>query len=81
MHEGPEVRGRSGLVEIGVFQHDLRRLAAELEQNWLELARRFLGDDAPHVGRAREIDAANARIGDERVDDVGGPLARGGKRR
>ena len=44
MHEGPEVGGRSRLVEIGIVEHDERRLAPELEQHRLEVLRRLLGD-------------------------------------
>ena len=46
MHEGPEVGGRRRLVEVGVVEHHERRLAAELEQDRLEVLRRLLGDDS-----------------------------------
>ena len=40
-------------VEVGVLQHDHRRLAAELEQHALEVAAGVLGDDAPDLAWSR----------------------------
>ena len=40
VHEGAEGGGVDRLVEVGVVEHDQRRLAAELEQHRLQMARR-----------------------------------------
>ena len=45
-----------GLVEVGVVEHDVRRLAAELERDGLEVARRQLVDLAAGLGAAGEAD-------------------------
>ena len=77
VHEGAEGGGLDRLVEIGVVEHDQRRLAAELEQHRLEVAAARLGDDAADPGRAGEVDAPHGRMGDQRLDDLGGdPRAR-----
>ncbi len=61
VHEGPEGGGLDRLVEIGVLQHDQRRLAAQLQQAGLEVGGGPLGDDAAHRGRAGEVDARRRR--------------------
>ena len=68
VHEGAE-RGRvHRFVEVGVVEHDQRRLAAELEQHRLQIFRRDLGDDPADVGRAGEIDAPDRGMVDQRLD-------------
>ncbi len=86
VHEGAERGGLDRLVEIGVVQHDQRRLAAQFEQAGLQMLGRALGDDPADRGRSGEVDAAHRgmidqradhraricrRIGDE-IDDAGG---------
>ena len=78
VHEGAESRGGDRFVEVGVVEHDQRRLAAEFEQRRLEMARRQLGDLPPDAGRAGEVDPPHRRVGDQRLDDarsVGGRVA------
>ena len=72
VHERAERRGLHRLVEIGVLEHDQRRLAAELEQHGLEMLGGAPGDDPPDGGRAGEIDPAHGRMVDQRADDLGG---------
>ena len=69
-------------VEVGVVEHDVGRLAAELERDLLHRARRELHDAPPDFGRAGERDLVDERVlrellaraaagtGDE-VDDAG----------
>ena len=40
-------------VDVGIVEHDQRRLAAELEQDRLEIARRGLGDDPADPASSR----------------------------
>ena len=67
--KAPKAAAFDRLVEIGVVEHDERRLAAELQQHRLQMARRDFGDEPPDARRAGEIDAANGRMGDQRLDD------------
>ena len=46
IHEGAEGGGLHRFVEVGVVEHDQRRLAAKFEQRRLQMASRDLGDDA-----------------------------------
>ena len=48
-------RDRAGdrLVEVGVVEHDERRVAAELERDLLEPRRALRHEDLPDLGRAR----------------------------
>ena len=71
VHEGAESGGGDRRVDVGVVEHDQRRLAAELEQRGLEVAAGDLGDDPADAGRAGEVDAADGRLGDQRLDDRG----------
>ena len=78
VHERAEARGVGGGVEVGVGEHDLRRLAAELEQAALEVLGALRGDDPPDARGAGEVHAPHRRVGDQLVDDVGRVLgARG----
>ena len=69
--EGAEGGGVDRLVDVGVVEDDQRRLAAQLEQHRLQVARRGLGDDAADARGAGEVDAAHLRVGDQRLDDLG----------
>ena len=68
----PKLAAATARVEVGVPQHDDRRLAAELEQHALEVAAGLLGDDPADLGRPGEVDPPGGRVGDQLVDDVGG---------
>ncbi len=68
VHEGTEGRGSDRCVDIGVVEHDHRRLAAEFEQDRLEIFRRDLRDDAADPRRAGEVDAAHGGMADQRLD-------------
>ena len=70
VHEGAEHRGIDRAVDVGVVEHDQRRLAAELEQHRLEVAAGQLGDDPADLGRAGEVDAPDRRMRDQRLDDL-----------
>ncbi|ABA49037.1 hypothetical protein BURPS1710b_1050 [Burkholderia pseudomallei 1710b] len=72
IRERAERSRRDGRVEIGVVEHDERRLAAELEHGGLQMPRAALGDDPAHPRRAREVHAAHGRVRDHRVDDGAG---------
>ena len=69
VHEGAEGGGLHGLAEIGVVEHDERRLAAEFEEDRLQMTRRRLRDGATDPRRPREIDAPDGRMGDQGIDD------------
>ena len=71
MEERAEARRRGGAVEVGVAEHDHRRLAAELEQHALELPAGLLGDDPSDPGRAGEVDPPRGRMRDQFVDHLG----------
>src|SRR5262249_23666199 len=49
-------------VEIGVREHDRRRLAAELERNSLQIAGGRLDDQLADLGRAGEGDLIDVRM-------------------
>ena len=66
----PNTVGVDRLVEIGVVQHDQRRLAAELEQHRLQVLRRALRDDLADARRAGEVDAPHRRVRDQRLGDL-----------
>ena len=68
--ERAEHRGVDRRVEVGVVEHDQRRLAAEFEQHRLQMFARGLGDDLADAGRAGEVDAPDGRMGDQRLDDL-----------
>ena len=73
VHERAEARRVGGRVEVGVGQHDLGRLAAELEQASLELLGALDGDDPAHARGAREVHPPHRGMGDQRVDDLRRP--------
>jgi hypothetical protein len=72
VHEGAEGRSLDRFIEVGVFQHDQRCLAAQFEQAGLELLRGARGDDLAHGGRAGEVDALDLRRIDQRADHRAG---------
>ena len=76
--EGAEGRGVDGLVEIGVVEHDQRRLAAQLQQHGLQVLGARLGDDLADARGAGEVDAPHGRVRDQRVDHGAGVLGRVG---
>ena len=51
-----------GEVEVGVVEHDVGRLAAELEGHLLHGARRELHDAPADLGRAGERDLVDQRV-------------------
>ena len=83
----PKLAAAAAAFEVGVVEHDQRRLAAELEQRALEVAAGLLGDDRADLRRAGEVDpsascgcaisssttspASFGVVGDQ-VDDAGG---------
>ena len=70
VHERAERRGLHRFVEIGVLEHDQRRLAAEFEQHRLQMLGGALGDDPADRGRSGEVDPPHRRMVDQRADDV-----------
>ena len=68
--ERAEHRGVDRRVDIGVVEHDQRRLAAELEQDRLQVLRRQLGDHLADLGRAGEVDPLDRGMGDQRRHDL-----------
>ena len=53
VQERAERRGRDGVVEVGVGEHDQRVRAAELEHDALQLAARGLGEPAARSRSSR----------------------------
>ena len=76
--ERREQRAGDRLVEVRVAEHDVRRLAAELEMDALDVVRRRAEDRLAGDGRAGERELGHVRVGDQRgarrrpvaVDDV-----------
>ncbi len=58
-------------VEIGVGKDDVRRFAAQLERDLLEIRRRILHDAAPGLGAARKRDFIDERTRGDRMSDSG----------
>ena len=67
-HAGDDAVGRR--LEVRVGEHDLRRLAAELERHAREVAGGAGGDVDAGLRRARERDLVHARMAHERAPDV-----------
>ena len=59
-------RARDRELEVGVLEDDVRRLAAELERDFLQIVRGGLDDQLAHLGRARERDLVDLRMRRER---------------
>ena len=53
-------------LEVGVLEHDVRALAAELERDLLQVARRRLHDQLADLGRAGEGDLVDRVVRRER---------------
>ena len=76
VHERAEAGGVGGGLEVGVGEHDLRRLAAQLEQAAREVLGALEGDELADLGGAGEVHAAGRGVRDQLVDDVGGVVGR-----
>ena len=76
VHECAEGRSGDRCVEVGIVEHDHRRLAAKFEQNGFQMFRCDLRDDPADAGRAGEIDPAHGGMRDQRFDRLGGILGR-----
>jgi hypothetical protein len=63
---GADDRALDGVAEVGVGEHDVGVLAAELERDRLDRLRRRRHDTAADLGRAGERDLVDERVGDER---------------
>ena len=72
--KGAEDAGIDRRVDIGVVEDDQRRLAAELEEHRLEVARGKRRDDPADARRAGEVDPLDPGMGDQRLDDLVGVL-------
>ena len=60
------------VLDVGVVQDHQRRLAAQLQHRGLQVLRASLRDDAPHLGRAGEVDAPHRRVRHHRLDHGAG---------
>ncbi len=69
--ERGERRAGGGAVEVGVGQHDHRRLAAELAGHADEVFAGQLCDDAPGLGPAGQVELAHALVGAQRGAGLG----------
>ena len=76
VEERPERRRVHRVLEVGVGEHDQRVVAAELEQDPLEVAAGRLGELAPGRGRAGEVEPAHERVLDQLVADRPGLAGR-----
>lgn len=74
VEEGAEGALEGGVVEVGVLPDDGGGLAAELEEDGLEVLARQTADDAADAGGAGEVDLLDGRLGDEVGRDAGGVL-------
>ena len=63
-------RGVHGAVDVGIVEHDERRLAAQLEQRRLEVTSRLLGDDAAYARGPGEVHPAHGGVGNDRLGDT-----------
>jgi hypothetical protein len=57
--------GLYGFVQVGILQHQERRLTAQFQQHRLQMLGCSLGDNLAHGSRAGEIDALHGRVVDE----------------
>ena len=71
-------RGGGGGLDVGVGEHDVGGLAAELERHALDRLRGARGDRAPDLGRAGERDLGDVGVLDEPLP---AGAARGRRRR
>ena len=72
VHEGAEGGGGDRFVEVGVVEHQERRLAAELEQNGLQMTGGEFSDVTADPRRSGEVHTPHGRMGDQGLDDTGG---------
>src|SRR5439155_12798378 len=73
--EGAEGGRVDGVLEVRVGEDEQRVVAAELEDDALEVPARGLGELSPGLGRAGEVEPADGRVLHELVADRPG-LAR-----
>ena len=59
-------RTGDGRIEIGIFEHNIRRLAAELERDFLQVVGSGSHDQLAHFGRAGESDLVDIRMRGQR---------------
>ena len=59
-------RAGHGRVHVGVGEHDVRRLAAQLQRDLLQVARRGLDDQLADLGGAGEGDLVDVRVRGQR---------------
>ena len=64
VEDGIRSRG-GGTIEIGVGEHDVGRLAAQLERDALDRRRRAFHDGTADLGRAGEADLRDVRVLDQ----------------
>ena len=57
-------------LQVGVLEHDERRVAAELERQALDLVGRRADEILADLGAAGEADLAHARVVEQHVRDV-----------
>ena len=69
VEEGAERRRVDRVLEVGVGEHDQRVVAAQLEQDPLQVPARGLGELPPGRGRPGEIEPAHVRVLDQLVAD------------
>ena len=71
--EDPVRRTRDRHVHVSILIEHLRTLATQLKRDLLEIARRRLHDQPPHLGRARERNLVNTVMSRERRTRVTEP--------
>ena len=71
-----EHRALDGGVEVGVLEHEERRVAAELHRDAQDLLGRLFDQRAPDLGGAGEGQLARARVAQQRLDHRARVLAR-----
>mgnify|MGYP001485464507 CR=1 FL=1 len=76
VEEAAELDGVGGVLEVGVVAHDGGRLAAELEDDRLEVLAAQGRDDLADPSRAGEVDLADRLARDQGLGDGGSVLGR-----
>ena len=59
---GLEVQRGHRVIEIGIGQHEQRRLASQFQKAGLQMPRRDLRHDAADAGGPGEVDTADGRM-------------------
>ncbi len=72
VHESAEGGGGDRFVEVGVVEHQERRLAAELEQNRFQMTGGEFSDVTADPRRSGEVHTPHGWMGDQGLDDTGG---------